>query len=221
MATLPELPQDQHHRTPERKLTNQSLLWVIEGLREFDRQEPEEKVWALEGIVQSAEKVSSADQLTEKLSSADQLTNEEIMTELLRRLPATTSSGDSKVKLTYESTTATSDISSDDDSSDKNDTDLCPAGARPCCISDADIQNACTSFGIQGDDNSHKNDKDLYPAGAQPCRISDADIQNACTSFVLEDTPGPGRIAVSGKLHRVFVVDNDFEFEEPETARGA
>jgi hypothetical protein len=294
VATLPELPQDRHQRTPEKKLTNQSLLWVIEGLREFDGQAPEEKVWALEGIVRSVEKVSSADQLTEKLSSADQLTNEEIMTELMRRLPANTSSGDNNGKLTYGTTTAASDISSDEDSSDKFDTDLCPAGARPCRIPDADIQNACTSFVrqgndnsdkndkdscpagarpcrisdadiqnactssvLQGDDNSDKNDKDSCPAGARPCRISDADIQNACTSFVLDgdgdsdksdkdscpagarpcrtsdadiqnactsfvleqDIQGPGAIAVSGKLHRVFVVDDDFEFEEPATAR--
>jgi small nuclear ribonucleoprotein F len=75
VATLPELPEDEHQRTPERKLTSQSLLWVIEGLREFDGQAPE-------GYVPEPSTYPDA----ERVSHTDHFTNEELVTELLRRL---------------------------------------------------------------------------------------------------------------------------------------
>jgi hypothetical protein len=146
VATLPELPNDEHQRTPERKLTNQSLLWVIEGLREFDDQEPQKQV--VEGIVQSAEKVSRAAHFT----------NEELMAALLRRLPETTSGGDNNDKqrqLSALTQTTTCPSSGD------NDSDLCSASARPCRISDADIEIACISLVMGGEDSDEEAEVEL------------------------------------------------------------
>ena len=163
VATLPELPEDEHQRTPERKLTGQSLLWVIEGLKAFDGQEPEGYV--PEGYVPEPGTYPRA----EKVSRADQLTNEELVTELLRRLPADISSGNKGDKFSRNTTAntlrAASEFSSNTDTSsgdnpDENENDLCPADARSCRIADADIVNACLSF-VMDEDSDKEADVEI------------------------------------------------------------